>query len=57
MLANVIKNYIIHLSVKIKSVNYLLMMDIEEVLWNEWVMSFIDPKFRIEIKQVYPKDL
>ena len=32
-------------------------VDIEEVLWNEWVISYIDPIFKIDIKQVYPEDL
>ena len=32
-------------------------MSVEEILWNEWVMSYIDQKFKINIKQVYPEDL
>jgi hypothetical protein len=32
-------------------------MGVEEILWNEWVMTFIDQEYKIQIKQIYPTDL
>ncbi len=32
-------------------------LGVEEILWNEWVMTYIDQEYKIMIKQIYPSDL